>query len=171
LKEKIASAAERVLLEAGLPGWSIDRVAAVAGCAKGLVPYHHGSKAALLTTVGVRLTRARIDRRLAALTASGATEALDSLWEVLREEVRSGKWAAWTALAVGPRVTLPPESATDLRALGDAMGGVLGMAALRPEEVRLALAALDGLQLALHRGSPEELVHEAYHRLWLAFLP
>jgi AcrR family transcriptional regulator len=171
LKEEIAAAAERVLLETGLSGWSIDRVAAEAGCAKGLVPYHHGSKAALLTTVGARLTRVRIDRRLASLTGSGATDALDALWDALLGEVRSREWAAWTALAAEPRIQLPPESAADLRALAEAIGRALGIGPLRPEEARLALGALDGLQLALHRGAPEDLVHEAYHRLWLAYLP
>jgi AcrR family transcriptional regulator len=159
-----------VLLRDGFQKWSVDRVAAEAGCAKGLVPYHHGSKQRLLATVAANLHRTRRERRLTALEGTGAA-ALDRLWLTLIEEVRRGEWAAWMALATEPGIPSPERLPEDLAALAGAIGKTLELPALRPEEARLAEAALDGFQLALHQGTGEEAVHEAYHRLWLALLP
>lgn len=170
MKDSIAIAAATVLLRDGLQNWSVDRVAAEAGCAKGLVPYHHGNKKQLLSTVAANLHRDRTARRLAALQGSGAA-ALDRLWESLTLEIRSGEWAAWAALIAEPSISLPLSASGPLNALGAAIGHALGIPSLRPDEARLAEAALDGFQLALHLGAPAESVHEAYHRLWLALLP
>jgi len=170
LKDQIAESAARVLLHHGLQGWSIDRVAAEAGCAKGLVAYHHGSKRALLATVASNLRHARQAERFAALRESGAA-ALDGLWRVLADEVRSGRWAAAHALAVEPDIPTPPDDLPALAAFGSAIGTALEVPTLLPDEVRLASSAFDGFQSALHAGAPEEGVREAYHRLWLALLP
>lgn len=170
MKDTIAAAAALILLRDGFQKWSIDRVAAEAGCAKGLVAYHHGSKKQLLATVAANLHRNRTVRRLAALEGSGA-EALDRLWEALSREVQSGEWAAWAVLIAEPNIPTPPQSPNQLTALAAAIGRALGIPPLRPDEARLADAALDGFQLALHLGAPAESVHEAYHRLWLALLP
>jgi AcrR family transcriptional regulator len=170
LKDSIVAAATRVLLREGLQGWSVDRVAAEAGCAKGLVHYHHGTKRALLARVGEALGRARQARRLEALAGSGA-DALDRLWLALVREVRSGEWAAWAAIVSEPGIPGPVLQPADLPALSAAIGRALDLPAPRAEEARLASAALDGFQLALHLGTEEESVREAYHRLWLSFLP
>lgn len=170
MKDKITTAATAVLLRDGLQKWSVDRVASEAGCAKGLVPYHHGSKKALLAAVAANLARARQVRRLAALNGRGAT-ALDDLWQALVEEVRSGEWAAWAALVAEPGINTPGDSPADLALLATAIGRALEVPPLRAEEARLSVAALDGFQSALHLGAPEETIHEAYHRLWLALLP
>jgi AcrR family transcriptional regulator len=170
LKDEITNAATAVLLRDGLQKWSVDRVASEAGCAKGLVPYHHGSKKALLAAVAAKLARARQARRLAALNGRGAT-ALDHLWQALVEEVRTGEWAAWAALVADPGIETPGDSPADLAHLATAIGRALEVPPLRAEEARLAVAALDGFQSTLHLGAPEETVHEAYHRLWLALLP
>jgi len=170
LKSTIAAAATTVLLRDGLQKWSVDRVAAEAGCAKGLVPYHHGSKKNLLATVAAGLHRARVDRRLAALEGAGA-DALDRLWDVLAREVTSGEWAAWTALVAAPEIPCPRPSAADLTAFATAAGRALGIPPLRSDEVLLASAGLDGFQSALHLGAPSEAIHEAFHRLWLVLLP
>ncbi len=170
MKDYIATAAAAVLLRDGLQKWSVDRVAAEAGCAKGLISYHHGSKRRLLSVVASNLHRERTARRLTALEDSGA-EALDRLWEALEVEVRSGAWSAWAALVAEPEISLPPAASDRLTALGAAIGRALGVSSLRPDEALLAEAALEGFQLSLHLGAPEEAVHEAYHRLWLALLP
>lgn len=170
MKILIAKAAAAVLLRDGFQQWSIDRVAAEAGCAKGLVPYHHGTKKKLLATVALDLDRARLDRRMAALAGSGSN-ALDRLWDVLAGEVTNGEWAAWTALVAAPDIACPRPSAADLAAFGAAAGRALGVPPLKPDEAVLASAALDGFQQALHLGTPSDAVHEAFHRLWLAFLP
>jgi len=170
LKDAIAEAAAAVLLRDGLQKWSVDRVAAEAGCAKGLVPYHHGSKKQLLSTVAADLHRGRAARRLSALEGSGA-EALDRLWDAINLEVQSGEWAAWAALIAEPGISRPPQVPGHLPALAAAIGRALGIPAPTPDEARLAEASLDGFQVALHLGAPAESVHEAYHRLWLTLLP
>jgi AcrR family transcriptional regulator len=170
LKDTIVSAAATVLVREGLQGWSVDLVAAEAGCAKGLIHYHHGSKRALLNRVAGRLHDERQTRRLTALTGSGA-EGLDRLWSTLEGEVRTGAWAAWAALAAAPGIAGPTETAAEIVAFGSAVGRTLDLPGLRSEEARLAISALDGFQLALARGAPTEAVREAYHRLWLALLP
>ena len=48
MKLRIVEASERVLIEQGLEGWTVEGVAREAGCAKGLVHYHHRTKGALL---------------------------------------------------------------------------------------------------------------------------
>lgn len=170
MKDTIAAAAAAVLLRDGLQTWSVDRVAAEAGCAKGLVPYHYGSKKKLLAAVAANLQRERAARRLAALDGSGA-EALDRLWDTLLGEIGSGEWSAWAALIAEPGIPLPPPNPAQSAALAAAIGAALGIPSLGLDEARLADAALDGFQVALHLGASEESVHEAYHRLWLAVLP
>jgi AcrR family transcriptional regulator len=170
LKDKIIAAAARVLLREGLQGWSVDLVAAEAGCAKGLIHYHHGSKKELLGRVAGRLDRERQARRLAALTQTGP-EALDRLWSALEGEIRNGAWAAWAALSAEPDIIGPTEAPAEVAAFGAAVAGALEIPALSPEDTRLVVSALDGFQLALVRGAPRDAVREAYHRLWLALLP
>ncbi len=169
MKDTITAAATAVLLRDGLQKWSVDRVASEAGCAKGLVPYHHGSKKQLLAAVAANLQHARAARRLVALEGSGA-DALDRLWDTLRREVVSGEWAAWIALLTEPGIPSPPLTPSHQTAFATAIGRALGVPPLRPDQARLGEAALDGFQLSLHLGVPEESVHEAYHRLWLSFL-
>ena len=169
MKDSITDAAARVLLREGLHRWSVDRVAAEAGCAKGLVHYHHGSKQALLSRVGDALGRARQARRLEALSGSGA-DALDRLWLALVREVRSGEWAAWASLAAEPGIPGPGVTPGDIEVLATPIGRVLETSVPLGENARLAAAALDGFQLALHLGAPESATREAYHRLWLALL-
>jgi len=158
-----------VLLREGLAGWSVDLVAAEAGCAKGLVHYHHGSKKALLGAVAARLERERQARRLTALSGTGAA-ALDRLWNTLEDEVRKGAWAAWAALVAEPGIASPVEAPVDLAALGAAVSRALEVPPLDPDAARLVASALDGFQLALARGTPPDAVLEAYHRLWLSLL-
>ena len=169
MKDKIVGAATRVLVREGLAGWSIDLVAAEAGCAKGLVHYHHGNKKALLAAVASRLDRERQARRLDALGGTGAA-ALDRLWNALEEEVRKGLWAAWAALLAEPGVVSPAVELADLPAFGNAVARALELPGLRPEETQLVASALDGFQVALARAVARDAVLEGYHRLWLALL-
>ena len=170
MKDKITSGAATVLVREGLQNWSVDRVAAEVGCAKGLVAYHHRTKKSLLGTVAAHLGRRRLSGRLASLQGTGA-DALDRLWQTLVGEVRSGEWAAWAALTAEPGIVSPGDPAADLAFFSTAISRVLEVPPFRPEEVRLITAALDGFQVALHLGAPEEFIREAYHRLWLALLP
>jgi len=169
LKEAITEAAVRVLLHHGLQAWSVERVAAEAGCAKGLVHYHHGTKRGLLIQVSEVLAASRRARRLDALQGSGAA-ALDRLWAVLVREVRNGEWTAWSAVVGEPSLPNRAPTMAELTQFGAAIGRALDLPPLDPASTRLALAALDGFQAALALGDVEEAVHEAFHRLWLAVL-
>lgn len=170
MRDAITDAAARVLVRDGLAGWSVDRVALEAGCAKGLVHYHHGTKRELLQRVATSLAAARQAHRVTALTSAGAA-ALDRLWLALVREVRSGEFAAWCAIAAAPKIEGPPSRATDSEALAAAVARALDLAPWDPARAILLPAALDGLQLALLLGAPESQVREAYHLLWLTLLP
>ncbi len=172
LKDEIAEAAGRVLVRDGLRGWTVDRAAREAGCAKGLVHYHHGTKRALLQAVAARLESAHWQRRLDALSGSQGAEALDVLWQSLVVEVASGEWEALLSLRSEPGFTPPTTDDTPaLERFAASLATALDLPRPASDEMRLVAAALDGLQLALHRGGDPVLLREAYHRLWLAVLP
>ena len=166
----LAEAAERVLLEAGLSGLSLDRVAREAGCAKGLVNYHYRAKPDLLAAVAVRLAARRRERLLTALHGAGA-DALDALWASLRQAVTSGESAGRFALLglADPAVALPlADLGANWHSLADRLGEALDAPPLDPESVLAFLATLDGLELALLAGTPEEECKAGYYRAILA---
>ena len=171
-QQRIIEAARTALLSEGLGGWTVERVAREAGCAKGLVHYHFGSKLQLLAEVAGTLRRDRVGRRSAALAGAGA-EALDGLWRVLEGEVASGECAAWFALAAVPdrpvRAALSLSEAEVAR-LSTEVAAALDTAELPAESLRALLSTLDGLQLPLLLGEPLEPVRETYDRLWLGVL-
>jgi AcrR family transcriptional regulator len=172
LKDEIGEAATRVLVREGLRGWSVEQVARAAGCAKGLVHYHHGTKRALLQAVATRLEAAHWERRLTPLAGSRDAQALDALWRALTAEVASGEWRALLSLRCEAEFTA--EAADDtarLKAFATRLAGALDLPPPSVDEARFIVAALDGIQLALHRGGDPTSLREAYHRLWLAVLP
>jgi AcrR family transcriptional regulator len=172
LKDAIAEAATSVLVREGLRGWSVEQVARAAGCAKGLVHYHHGTKRALLQAVAARLEAAHWERRLAPMAGSQDAQALDALWRALMAEVTSGEWNALLSLRCEAEFTA--EAADDtarLKAFATRLAGALDLRPPSVDEARFIVAALDGIQLALHRGGDPTSLREAYHRLWLAVLP
>ena len=71
LKEQISGAALDVLIRDGLEKWTVSAVADQAGCAKGLVHYHHKTKEQLLGTAADQLARATAEDRLGALGTGG----------------------------------------------------------------------------------------------------
>jgi AcrR family transcriptional regulator len=172
MRARIVEAAKSILVRKGLTGWTVDAVAREAGCAKGLIHYHHRSKAALLAAAATSLRSDRIARRAAAFERRG-TRALDALWTVLAAEVASGECSAWLGLVTTRdrevRAALRP-SADELEHLAAAVEGALEVAHLSPATVRVLLAALDGMQVPLLLGDPPETVREAYDRFWLAAL-
>jgi AcrR family transcriptional regulator len=172
IQERIVDAALDVLIERGLDRWTIDAVAREAGCAKGLVHYHHGTKARLLAEVAARLSRRRFQARRAALEQPGA-QGLDRLWEVLGSDVTSGTTAAWASLLGYPL----PRPATglapgeeELRDLADTIEQSLSLPPLATAQAIALLAALDGFEVALLSEAEPEAVHDAYHRFWLALI-
>ena len=171
-QQRIIDAAKAILIRDGLAGWTVERVAREAGCAKGLVHYHFETKWQLLGLVAAALRKERMARRAGAFSRSG-TDALDALWDVLVAETASGECAAWFALAtVQDRAVRDTLSATsdDLRRVAVAMAAALSLPELPITRLRVVLSTLDGMQLPLLLGDNAEAVREVYDRYWLAML-
>jgi AcrR family transcriptional regulator len=171
-KDQISEAALLVLKRDGLQQWTISAVALEAGCAKGLVHYHHHTKEELLGTVADQAVRDRTESRITALSGR-STAALDALWTVLASSVEGGQTASWLSLsghpspAVRSRIVLPGDY---LGRLSESISQAFSLAAV-DESTALAIdAGLDGLEVALLRGDAQERVHEAFHQMWLAVL-
>jgi AcrR family transcriptional regulator len=171
-QQRIVEAAQVTLVREGLTGWTMDRVAREAGCAKGLVHYHFRTKVELLAVVAASLRRQRAQRRIEAFAVAGA-DALDALWQVLIREVKSGEAAAWLALATVPDRTVRDAllaAPDELDRLGIAAAASLETPYLPAPALLTLLAALDGLQFPLILGAAAEPVREAFDRLWLTAL-
>lgn len=171
-QQRIIDAAKAILTREGLAGWTVERVAREAGCAKGLVHYHFETKWQVLGLVAAALRKERFARRAGAFTRSG-TEALDALWEVLTAETASGECAAWFALATVQDRTVRdalPATGDDLRRVAAAMATALSLPELPVTRLRVVLSTLDGMQLPLLLGDDPEAVREVYDRYWLATL-
>ncbi len=172
IQERIVDAAMDVLIKKGLDRWTIDAVAQEAGCAKGLVHYHHGTKARLLTEVAAQLSRRRFQQRKSALERPGA-QGLDGLWELLGDDVASGNTAAWASLLGYPlarQATGLAPSEGELRALAETIEKSLALPPLTTTQALALLAALDGFEMALLSRAEPDAVHDAYHRFWLTLI-
>ena len=168
MKDTILSAAIEVIALHGLNNWTVEEVANLAHCAKGLVNYHYRSKQELLTRAAETIRDDRCARRLAAVQASG-TLALDRLWETLIKEVETGWFAAWLSLlaADDPLRKAAAVRTEESARFAAALSRSLGLGALLLAESALIQAALDGLELRLLSDVPAAETQEAYHRFWL----
>ena len=169
VKAKIVAAAGYIVRRSGLTDWTVESVAKKAACAKGLVLYHFGSKAALLNELALRVRLDRVERRIGALS-EGGTAALDRLWEVLASEVEDGTTALWLGLvaqAASRQLASIEESdrarfstaAVPAMQLGQDFEGGTDL-----------LDALNGFELALLQGRTAEMVREGFDRFWLDLL-
>lgn len=166
-RARIVEASRGLLFEVGLDGWTVDGVARRAGCAKGLVHYHFGTKGALLSATAEQLASGRWRRIGAGLQLRGPA-AIDALWDSVLAAVRSGETRARfgllsqtaTAPAFAPPEALLHELAVRFRVAFD-QDDIAG------EDAALLLAALNGLEMLLLAGMDEGLVRQAYHRLLL----
>ena len=172
LKEQISGAALDVLVRDGLEKWTVSAVADQAGCAKGLVHYHHKTKEQLLATAADQLARARAEDRLGAL-GTGGTEALDALWNILVTTASSGRTKAWFSLLGHSSARVHQATRLPADYPGRLAASIVEAFALESVEepvVRSIDAALDGFELALVRGDDPDLVHESFHQTWLSVL-
>ncbi len=171
-RARIVAAAEGLLIAKGLHGWSMDQVAREAGCAKGLVHYHFGTRAALLAAIAGELARDQITRRTAALRRRG-TRALDDLWLLMQEDAARGASRAWLELGLESAAEIREAmgfAAGELSAFGVACGEALEFPPVREDRATTLLLVLDALEAALARGAKKEAAREAYDRIWLAML-
>ena len=171
-RARIVQSATALLTSMGLHRWSVEQVATGAGCAKGLVHYHFGTRTALLAAVISAMARGRMARRVAALAPRG-TLALDGLWTVLREDVREGVSRAWLEAGLDGNQDLRGAMAPDqgeLDAFAMACSAAMELPPLAPRRALMVLLLLDALEAALVRGAPETEVREAYERVWLGMM-
>ena len=165
-RDRILDGSVRLAMDAGLDAWSIQRVADLADCAKALVIHHFETRPALLAATGLAVADRRMERRLAALQAGG-TVALDRLWSVITDDVRTGLTRAAFGLASHRYPTRRPEDPTRIHAAVAAALGIPDDSLADP----LALAAmLDGLEFQLLLGEPPALIRVAFDRLWVTMV-
>jgi len=170
MRPTILSASIEVICEVGLGSWTVERVAARAGCAKGLVIYHFGSRRTLLEASAGELGVAhQAARQSAALTGTTGTAVLTALWEALQDEVRSGGLAGWLAVRSDPRLGSRSLALEQMVKTETVVADALGIEpdVLGPQGT--LSAALDGIQLQM-LAVPERPERGVYDRLWLALL-
>lgn len=184
MKASILDASVQTVVELGLGAWTVDAVARRAGCAKGLVPYHFGSKTALLAETARALREAHAARGVRAVAAhrGSAMGALDALWDALSTEVRSGWFAAWLAVTADPGLGRPGASPQSTEAephlaaerspesLTPTLARALGIGVRDLPAAEAVNALVSGCQVRLLAGAAEAEVREAYDRLWLQLL-
>lgn len=163
--DAIVEASVAVLAARGLVGWTIDEVALRAGCAKGLVIYHHQSKAKLLA-LSAQAISADLDQ--ARLTGLQQADPLEGLWLAVLGGVASGRFGARTALQASgvPTGRLGPAEEPIRRAAAKALEVPIDVLA---SETALR-ALLDGLSLQLLDGVGEPEVKASYDQLWLSMI-
>ena len=149
-RSAILTAALTLLREQGLPGFSIEGVAARADVAKGLVLYHYGSRAKLLERCAEAVNRERGDRLTGAPKGKTGVGGVDALWEELIRQHEDGTARAWLSLAAGGSF-----------ASGDPTDDVVAQA---------TRALLDGCAAGLAAGGERAALREAYEALSLALL-
>ncbi len=169
MKDAITKAAARVLIKSGLTGWTVDEVARQAGCAKGLVNYHHRTKLELLARVAAFLQDERWNLRSESV---GAGQPLDRLWQTLIEDVASGRFSAWLSLLAAP-APVRDAAGTDptrIQEFSSTLGASLGLGQDLVPRAALISAVLDGLEVRFLEGARPTGVEEEYHRFWLTLL-
>ena len=166
-RDRIIEASRSVLLESGSSGWTVDAVARRAGCAKGLVHYHFGTKQALLAATAARVAADRWRRIGAGLQLRGPA-AIDALWDSVLAAVRSGETRARFGLLSQPGTAsafAPPGVILD--ELANRFRSSFGQPDIGGADSALLLAALNGFEMLLLAGLDETSVRESYHRLLL----
>ncbi|MFN0177882.1 MAG: TetR/AcrR family transcriptional regulator [Gemmatimonadales bacterium] len=162
-KQEILAASIAVIVEGGLPNWTVEAVAIRAGCAKGLVLYHYQSKRRLLESTAEAIV-GQVGRERLGAVAGADDDVLDRLWAVLVKEVRSGAFAARISLAaMGLTAQLPS-------GLRDQLARSLRIDRGTLENETAIEAMLDGLSLQLLIGTNAEQVRDGYDRLWLGLI-
>jgi AcrR family transcriptional regulator len=178
-RSAILDAAETLLREKGARGTTVDAVARGAGCAKGLVHYHFGTKRALLKEIVARIADARERRWREALKAPTPQAAIDQTWQLLLREADDGTVRALISLGMerNPELQRVVEEGHSRlgRQLAEAVTGLLTHLGLEltipPIQVGWMIAAvIQGMWLQLVMGTERELLADAYAAAWLGVL-
>jgi AcrR family transcriptional regulator len=181
--DRIAEAACDALMESGLSGVTVGRVARLAKVSTALVHYHYATKHRLLVTAIDRLAARRTAERAAALDAQSGLRALDALWDSIGEEVEVGAARCFleaAAVAISDRdlrSVLSVRGAEERSAIASRLPRLLEALGARPPATTDELAAvvkaiLDGMTQALLGTADRDSsrFRAVYDAFWLLLL-
>lgn len=178
-RNRVLAVAVRHLKRHGACAITLDEVAEEAGCAKGLVTYHFGSKDQLIQAASEEILRTHEHAWAQALRAESLDAVIRQTWQTILSEGRDGHWRAWLSLVMSKeRITIQLVSnhatrfADSLRVAAQSQMRTMG---LRPtvsisELGQFLAAGLQGLGLQLAAGVKPESLEGAHSALWIAVL-
>lgn len=164
--EVILLSSVALVRDKGLEGWSIERVANGAHCAKALVIHHYRNRPSLLRATGQRIAEMRLARRTAAL-AGGGTEALDRLWQTMVEDVETGLTKAVFGLAAH---RYPTRRTDDPVLLHAAIATALDVPADAVADPIAVMAMLDGVEFQMLQADAPGAARPSFDRLWITLI-
>jgi AcrR family transcriptional regulator len=178
-RRRILAAALQVVTRDPGATATIDQIASVAGCAKGLVHYHFKTKDGLLAEVATGLWTERASDWRRALSHRDPGAALGAAWTLLQSEASDGRLRAGAGLGLA-KSEMAGQSvrrgrAELVRALTDGLVELFAHMArattVPPSEIGALLAALiEGLGLQLASGEPAQQLEPAWSAFWAAAL-
>ncbi len=175
----ILEASAAILLEGGLSALTLEAVARRAGCAKGLINYHFGTKDNMSAEVIRGFYRGRIERWERAFGARTAQRAIDRTWQLIVRERDNGTQrlvASLPALSGEAEQQAAREAAAQFAEfLAAATAGLLERTGLQPqipaEQLGWFLASvIQGAGFQLLTVEDEEALREAYAVAWLGVI-
>lgn len=175
-KEKIIEATVGLVKGDGPGAATTDRVAAAAGCAKGLVHYHFKTKGALWTAVIKRLAEKRRARWTKAF--SGAKWAVTDTWKTVLADRRDGIVKLMVTVSGEDPETDDAISEAALQfghTMTEAVQRFLTRMEMEPgvpiEQLGWSLASvLHGTIVQLDAGAPSNILEDAWAAAWLGVL-
>jgi AcrR family transcriptional regulator len=178
-RKAILGATEQLLRGHGAGSITVDAVAQAAGCAKGLVHYHFGTKTELLREALLTMTGARETKWIAAMNAVAPEDAIDETWQLILEESQNGTLRALASFAVTGDPVIDRAVRDSVRQFGarltDTVASMLDRADLTPaipaEQIGWMIAAVvQGTCQHLIVGAERETLENAYATAWLGVL-
>ena len=176
--ERILAAAAECVPALGAAGVSLQAVADQAGVSKALIHYHFKDRDALLARLVDWLTLDVLEREEAAAAEASAVTALDTLWQLLDGDLRSGRLRALVELGHerGELVREAARRSRDARRQQMALTieRIFGALTLRPRVpapliADVTLAFVDGL--AVDAGVTPDANHRLFYDVfWLSVL-
>ncbi|MSR06198.1 MAG: TetR/AcrR family transcriptional regulator [Gemmatimonadetes bacterium] len=178
-RDRVLTTAARHLKRAGISGFTLDEIAEEAGCAKGLITYHFGSKDELIHAATEEILRGNETQWLTTLRADSFETAVRQTWQTLLAEVRDGYWRAWLSLAVSRDKVIVQLVSNHAAGLSEKLqAGIESQFRTMGLEPTVTVAelgqflavGLQGLGLQLATGVKPELLEGAHSALWVAVL-
>jgi AcrR family transcriptional regulator len=175
----ILQASGAILLEGGLPALTLDAVARRAGCAKGLVNYHFGTKDNLSAEVIRDFYERRIERWERAFDARTAQRAIDRTWQLIVKERDNGTQRLVASLPAlsgdAERRAAREFGGRFAEFLASAAVALLDRSGLHPQIPASQLgwflaSVIQGTGLQLLTVENEETLREAYAAAWLGLI-